>query len=824
MTEAEAADAIVEDIAEFSLDPTGYVRYAFPWGEGQLERPRAWQMDVAKVVGAHLQNPETRFQPCQIAIASGHGVGKAQCVKTIIPTPSGDRELGQIEPGDFVFGRDGQPTEVLAVKFNGVRPTYKVLFDDDSFVFADENHDWSVKGRQERRKKLDKWRVLSTKQILSLGVQRSNGPVTTCQWEIPTCAPVYGSLSTRYAYAIGVWIGDGGRGKAVYTKYDEEIAVKLILQGFDIRRSKGKYAGKNWHVVGLKPELSRLGLLDCYSYQRFLPNEVWSWSAECRMELLSGLLDTDGECNPRGSILYSTTSERLIDDIVRLARSLGFKAQRQPTTKHAYIGNERHRDCYRATFAIPRTARPFAIKRKAANLKDIQSRYTKRWIKAIERVDDTETVCIQVRAPDQLFLTKDYIVTHNSAFVGQMIMWALSTCVDTRIVVTANTEPQLRTKTFPEISKWAALAINADWFKMTATALYSTDDEHTRTWRTDAITWSENNTEAFAGLHNQGKRIVVIFDEASSISDKVWEVTEGALTDENTEIIWLVFGNPTRNSGRFRQCFSKYKHLWHTRQIDSSTVEGTNKVQIQKWVDTFGEDSDFVRVRVKGKFPRASSMQLIDSDIVHEAQKREPRYLPSNPLIMALDIARGGADNCVIRFRRGKDAQSYPVIEIPGALVKDSMLLVAKVVDVINLNKPDILFYDGTGVGGPVGDRIKQLGHKVMEVQFGAKSPNPKQANFRAYMWQAMKDWLHEGGAIDESQALETDLTSVEYAHNKADQLILESKETMKARGLASPDHGDALAMTFAYPVPEKDELEYTENVGQTIHEYDPFA
>src|ERR1039458_1186404 len=88
------------------------------------------------------------------------------------------------------------------------------------------------------------------------------------------------------------------------------------------------------------------------------------------------------------------------------------------------------------------------------------------------------------------------------------------------------------------------------------------------------------------------------------------------MTDENTEIIWLAFGNPTQNTGRFRECFGKFKHRWKTFQIDSRTVEGTNKEQINKWIDDYGEDSDFVRVRVRGEFPRAGSSQFIASDVV----------------------------------------------------------------------------------------------------------------------------------------------------------------------------------------------------------------
>jgi hypothetical protein len=129
----------------------------------------------------------------------------------------------------------------------------------------------------------------------------------------------------------------------------------------------------------------------------------------------------------------------------------------------------------------------------------------------------------------------------ESTLAARVILWGVSTMPNTRVVVT--TDLQLRTKTWPEVTKW---------FKPTATAVFSVEAERERLWRADAIRWSVETTEAFAGLHNKRRRVILIFDEASAISGKIWEVSEGALTDEETEIIWLAFSNPTRNSGRFR--------------------------------------------------------------------------------------------------------------------------------------------------------------------------------------------------------------------------------------------------------------------------------
>ena len=117
----------------------------------------------------------------------------------------------------------------------------------------------------------------------------------------------------------------------------------------------------------------------------------------------------------------------------------------------------------------------------------------------------------------------------KSALVAWILIWSMATKPDTRGVVTANTETQLKTKTWAELGKWFHMFIGKEHFKLTATALFADDETHERTWRIDLVPWSERNTEAFAGLHNQGRRIVVIFDEASAIPDIIWETTEGAL-------------------------------------------------------------------------------------------------------------------------------------------------------------------------------------------------------------------------------------------------------------------------------------------------------
>jgi hypothetical protein len=390
----------------------------------------------------------------------------------------------------------------------------------------------------------------------------------------------------------------------------------------------------------------------------------------------------------------------------------------------------------------------------------------------------------------------------KSALVGMIIDWAMSTADDCKVIVTANTGTQLATKTVPEVHKWFKGSINAHWWELKATSITIRDSDHAKLWRTDFIPWSAHNTEAFAGAHNKGKRVVVIFDEASAIEDPVWEVAEGALTDENTEIIWLAFGNPTQNTGRFRECFGKFKHRWSTFQIDSREVEGTNKPQIEKWIADYGEDSDFVRVRVRGEFPRAGSSQYIPSDIVAAARHYKAQAYNDLPKVLSVDVARFGDDQTVIGLRQGRKFQL-----IGKYRGKDTVWTSERIIQILGEQKPDATVVDGDGIGAGVIDNLKHRGFGVRLFEFHGGTPaNDGDAFFnrRAEVWGSMRQWLMDGAEIPDDPEIETDLTAPEYGFSNKNQLQLERKEDMKARGLSSPDIGDCLAMSFAVKVMPK--------------------
>jgi hypothetical protein len=398
----------------------------------------------------------------------------------------------------------------------------------------------------------------------------------------------------------------------------------------------------------------------------------------------------------------------------------------------------------------------------------------------------------------------------KSALVSIIILWAMSTFEDTKGVITANTETQLKTKTWAELGKWFNMFIARDLFRLTATALFSRDPDRERTWRIDMVPWSEHNIVAFQGLHNEGKRLLIIFDEASGIADGIHEAADGCMTDANTQRIWLMFGNPNAPTGRFREAFpgGRFAARWGTAAIDSRTVSFTDKQEAQNWVDDYGEDSDFVRIRVRGVFPRAGTIQFIGVDLVRAATQRDVDVHVFDPLVIGVDVARFGDDESVIFFRKGRDGRTIPPVRLRNV---DTMTLAAKAAEAYLSHKADGIFVDGGGVGGGVVDRLRQLRIPVIEVQFGAASDNNfgvsdtdvGYANKRAEIWGATKEWL-KGGALPHLADLEAGLTGPEYGFKDIKGrscILLEAKDSMKKRGLASPDLADALALTFAYPV-----------------------
>lgn len=437
-----------------------------------------------------------------------------------------------------------------------------------------------------------------------------------------------------------------------------------------------------------------------------------------------------------------------------------------------------------------------------------------------ETLDDLARECIK-RGIQRAALGAIQMATssgHGSgktALVAWIIHWFMSTRTDPQVIVTANTQGQLTGKTWRELAKWHRLALNADWFTWTATTYYF--KARPETHKAMAVPWTKERSEAFAGTHETD--VLMIFDEASAIDDSIWTAADGAMTTDGA--IFLAFGNPTRNTGRFREAWRQFRHRWITRQVDTRTCKKANQAQIQGWIEDYGEDSDFVRVRVKGEFPRSGSSQLISQDLVDEARRRfklrhggQIRKLINEggeglksyvfdenlwaPKLFVIDVARMGGDQIVFSLRQAR-------CFVP--LFKSREMTIPQVAyradEWIQLVEPDHILCDAAGSGGGVVDLLREMGHEVVGVLGGTKAIKEKKFfNRRSEMWWATRDWLADGGMIpDDDQELLEDLIGPEYGFaERGDKVQIETKEDMASRGLPSPDTGDTLAYSFYMP------------------------
>jgi len=391
----------------------------------------------------------------------------------------------------------------------------------------------------------------------------------------------------------------------------------------------------------------------------------------------------------------------------------------------------------------------------------------------------------------------------KSVLAAMIVDWILATRPQAQGTVTANTGTQLETKTWARIQQWTRLSILRHWFEVTSEKLWRIG--HKDSWFASAQTCREENSEAFAGQHSANSTSFYVNDEGSAISDAIYEVQEGGLTDG--EPIQIIFGNPTRPQGKFYRIMTGGEPGWLTLTIDSRDCPLTNKEQIAEWISIYGEDSDFVRVRVRGLPPNAAPGQFIGLELVRPAQQSPVIVLPDDPLVAGCDFAWGGPDFNTIRFRRGMDARSIAPIRIPGEQTRDPRVMVARLAEVLTKDysgrKVQMLFMDSAGIAGPVAARLREMGHRnILEVNFGAHSLNNKYFLMRSYMWGQMKEWLQAGGRIDRAKELEEDLTAPLYHITRKSEIALESKQDIGERIGHSTDDGDALALTFAMKVP----------------------
>jgi hypothetical protein len=396
----------------------------------------------------------------------------------------------------------------------------------------------------------------------------------------------------------------------------------------------------------------------------------------------------------------------------------------------------------------------------------------------------------------------------KSALVSWIILWMLTTRLGATIIVTANTEQQLRSRTWAELGKWMTLSINSHWFHKTATtvkpapwfqeALERDLKIDTGYYYAQAQLWSEENPDAFAGIHSS-YGVCLIMDEASGIPSPIYSVSEGFFSEPTSNRYWFTFSNPRRNTGPFYDSFNSKRSFWQNVQIDSRTVEGTDQKLFQSMIEQYGEDSTVARVEVMGEFPSADDDTVIPLDLVRGAVERDVTLTANEPIVWGLDVARFGGDNSALCVRQGNT-----VLEIKSFASMDLMQLCGVVKnrfdDSTVMERPQEILVDVIGLGAGVVDRLREQNLPVRGVNV-AEAPSTKKnyLNLRAELWFAIKDWLAQRDCrLPNDDELVSELAAPLYKYTSTGKIKIESKDEMRKRGIKSPDKADALALTMA--------------------------
>lgn len=423
-----------------------------------------------------------------VSVMAGTQSGKGLALDTPIPTPNGFVDMALLDIGDTVFGEDGKPCRISFVSNLSVRKCYRITFDDGVSLIADDEHQWLVQDYKQRknqarkvsdeylaRKRIDAphlhnyYSVKTTAEIAE-NVYRRMSIVRkrrAANYSVPIAKPVEYPEATLPVppYTLGAWLGDGYSHAGNIVVSDEEIeqsirdeGIRIEPVGYDTNTGAARTYRIDFEreevVYGrgvknlLRAALSNLELIN----NKHIPPIYLLASVEQRLQLLRGLMDTDGHCDKDGMCEFTNKRIDLAQGILELVRSLGIKAR--IAEGRAKLNGK---DCgpkYRVTFAT--SIRVFNIKRKYERQRgEYRSDLSNRYIVDIQEIDTVPTRCIQVDNPSGLYLaTRSYVTTHNTSFGPWWMMREIQRTSSPKgpndYLAVTSTFPLLRLKMLPE--------------------------------------------------------------------------------------------------------------------------------------------------------------------------------------------------------------------------------------------------------------------------------------------------------------------------------------------------------------------------------------
>lgn len=387
------------------------------------------------------------------------------------------------------------------------------------------------------------------------------------------------------------------------------------------------------------------------------------------------------------------------------------------------------------------------------------------------------------------------------------VIWYLCCRPNPKVICTAPTRQQLNDVLWAEISKWLESSLVKNFLKWTKTKVYMIGSEE----RWFATARTATKPENMQGFHEDYMLFVV--DEASGVADNIMEAILGTLSGYENKL--LMCGNPTRTSGVFYDSHHRDRVDYKTHKVSSYDSSRASKDNIERLIRKYGEDSDVVRVRVYGEFPKSEPDTFIHLEKVEAAAMREvyineygDRIVPDDAALeIGVDVARYGDDETTIIPRIGNYVPKFETYS-----KQDTMTTAGKVIRLAKemmkkYGRPTcVVKIDDDGVGGGVTDRLREVVEEqglyidVVDCHNGGKALNSENYyNWGSESWATIREYLHDGDIqIPNDEDLVGQLSTRKYKVTSKGKIQLESKDDMKKRGLRSPDRADALVLAFA--------------------------
>ncbi len=758
----------------------------------------------------------------EVCYGGAKGGGKATSLNALLYTPHGSKKMCDIKIGDLVACQDGSFSPVIAVYPQGVQKLYRVTFLDGRNILTTADHLWYAKIVGRKNKHDREWSIYTTGELINyVNKAKKTKSTVTPNVLVPLCEKIQFTITSRYLrykidpYILGLLIGDGcltSCSTVTFSSNDKHI-IQSVQKKYPVKKYKDKYTYGIPDGGILKKELTVLGLYGHRAETKFIPQKYKLSPIEIRKAVIQGLFDTDGYIDKRGHVQFVSVSKQLAEDVQWVIRSLGGKA-----TLTSKIGQYRDVKCQRVYMLYINIKNPYELfqlprKKNRGNISynggngNLCNR-----IISIKYEKDDFAQCITIRDPKGLYVTEDFIVTHNSYF-GCVWSYAKALEIIEKCGITEELEYPLpigflgrkQAKDFRETTL-------ETWKKTIPPSAYQIKGNPAEIIiqnRVKILTGGLDRTESI-NKFSSAEFFFFFIDQAEETTRDDISVLRGSLRAKYNGRYVPYKGLFTANPAN---CWLKDEFILkptQTRQFVQA-LPSDNPYLPESYINTlknaFGHRQQLLEAYLYGSWNLSDDVdQIIKAIWIEWARNISTgKFKSKKRRYLTCDVARFGDDETVIYYMEDTD-----IVEDLIYGQKDTMYT-ANRLSVMSRNHNECpIIVDESNMGGGVVDRLVELGHYVIAANSAsASTQQEKYYNKRAEIYDnagrmfAEKDVeLHHVDPV-----LETQLCTPKYKFRNS-KILVEPKEDIKDRLGRSPDRADAYVngLYFGKQVTETEE------------------